>query len=106
MRRMCSRRWWMFTSPTCVASSPYPTGPTLSKRFVVSVIGWRRGVFRGLRLRLTVLYLLAALALMALIGAGSYWLLDQYFKNTTDLALQHKMVETFRGLGVTPPPAL
>ena len=63
-------------------------------------------MFRGLRLRLTVLYLLAALALMALIGAGSYWLLDRYFDTTTDLALQHKMVEAFRGLGVTPPPAL
>jgi signal transduction histidine kinase len=59
-----------------------------------------------LRLRLTALYLLAALALMALIGAGSYWLLGRYFDTTTDLALQHKMVETFRGVGATPPPAL
>ncbi|HEX6607864.1 MAG TPA: histidine kinase, partial [Chloroflexia bacterium] len=63
-------------------------------------------MFRGLRLRLTALYLLAALALMLLIGAGSYWLLDRYFDSTTDLALQHKMVEAFRGLGATPPASL
>ena len=31
-------------------------------------------MFSGLRLRLTLLYLLAALALIVLIGGGSYWL--------------------------------
>ena len=56
-------------------------------------------MFRGLRLRLTLLYLLASLALIALISAGSYGLLDQYFQSTTSLALKHRMAQEFQLLG-------
>jgi signal transduction histidine kinase len=52
-------------------------------------------VFNGLRLRLTLIYSAAALALVALVGGGVYLLLDRYFRQTTDLALQHKMVHEF-----------
>jgi len=63
-------------------------------------------MLRGLRWQLTLLYLLAALALLALIGVGTYQLLSRYFETTTDLALQHKMAEQFRLLGAALPPEL
>jgi signal transduction histidine kinase len=63
-------------------------------------------MFSGLRLRLTLLYLLAALALIVLLAAGTYWLLGTYFRRTTDLALQHKMAHEFMRLGARPPPEL
>ncbi len=53
-------------------------------------------MFRGLRWRLTLLYLVVALALVALTGGGTYQLLDYYFQTTTDLALQHVMAYEFR----------
>ena len=53
-------------------------------------------MFRGLRWRLTLLYLVVALALVALTGVGTYQLLDYYFQTTTDLALQHVMAYEFR----------
>ena len=56
-------------------------------------------MFSGLRLQLTALYLLASLALIALMGAGAYLLLGFYFQSVTDLALQHKMAAEFRLLG-------
>ncbi|HEU5102605.1 MAG TPA: histidine kinase, partial [Roseiflexaceae bacterium] len=63
-------------------------------------------MFSGLRLRLTLLYLLAALALIVLLGVGTYWLLSSYFRTTTDLALQHKLAHEFVRLGARPPPEL
>jgi signal transduction histidine kinase len=63
-------------------------------------------MFRGLRLRLTLLYALAALSLIALLGVGSYTLLAAYFQTTTDLALQHKMAHEFRLRGLPVPPEL
>lgn len=63
-------------------------------------------MFRGLRLRLTLLYILAALALITLVGGGTYWLIDYYFQTTTDLGLQHKMAHEFRLLGAPVPPEL
>lgn len=63
-------------------------------------------MFRGLHLRLTALYLLAALALVALVGASAYGLLRYYFQTTTDLALKHKMASEFRLLGAPLPPEL
>lgn len=63
-------------------------------------------MFRGLRLRLTALYLLAALALVALVGTGAYGLLRYYFQATTDLALRHKMASEFRLLGAPLPAGL
>jgi signal transduction histidine kinase len=60
----------------------------------------------GLRLRLTLLYLLAALALAALVGGGAYQLVGSYFQTTTDLALKHKMVGELGALGVPVPAEL
>lgn len=63
-------------------------------------------MFRRLRLQLTVLYLLASVALVLLIGAGVYYLVDHYFSTTTDLALQHRMAEEFQHRGLAVPAGL
>jgi signal transduction histidine kinase len=63
-------------------------------------------MFRGLHLRLTLLYLLAALALVVLVGGSAYALLAYYFQITTDSALQHKMSLEFRLLGAPLPAEL
>jgi len=57
-------------------------------------------MFRGLRWRLTLLYLLVATILVALIGGGAYQLLTYYFQSSTDLALQHVMSYEFGLLGL------
>lgn len=57
-------------------------------------------MLKGVRLRLTLLYLLAACLLIGLMGAGAYQLLAYYFRTTTDLALQHRMADEFLALGV------
>lgn len=62
--------------------------------------------FSGLRLRLTLLYLLVAIALIVVVGGGAYRLLDRYFQSSTDLALQRKMAEQFRLLRAPLPPEL
>ncbi len=64
------------------------------------------GNLGGLRLRLTLLYLGIGLAFLLLVGAGSYGLLRGYYQTSTDLALQHRLVEELRLLGATPPPEL
>lgn len=63
-------------------------------------------MLRGLRLRLTLLYLAVALALIVLVGGGTYKVISDYFQTTTDLALQHRMVEELRRLGAPVPAAL
>ncbi len=63
-------------------------------------------MLRRLRLQLTLLYLVAALGLLGLIGVATYQLLNHYFQATTDLALQYKMAEQFRVLGLALPPEL
>jgi len=63
-------------------------------------------VFSGLRLRLTLLYALAALVFVLLIGSGTYLLVARYFSNVTDLALRHKMAHEFHALGAPLPPDL
>jgi signal transduction histidine kinase len=63
-------------------------------------------VFRNLRLQLTLLYLLASLTLILLLGGGIYTALRTYFQHTTDLALQHKMFHEFQVLGAPIPPTL
>lgn len=63
-------------------------------------------MFSGLRLRLTLLYTLAALVLVALVGGGAYLVVARYFREVTDLALQHKMVHEFHALAATIPPEL
>lgn len=63
-------------------------------------------MFRGLRWRLTLISLLGALALLALIGVGTTWLQREYFASTTDLALRYRMAGEFRALGLEPPAEL
>lgn len=48
-------------------------------------------MFRGLRLTLTALYMLASVFLIVLIGGATYRLMDSYFQSTTDAALLHKL---------------
>jgi hypothetical protein len=63
-------------------------------------------MFSGLRLRLTLLYALAAVALIALVGGGAYLVVARYFASITDLALQHKMAHEFNALAAPMPPEL
>lgn len=63
-------------------------------------------MFSGLRLRLTVLYLLAGATLIALIGGGMYVMVRRYFQSTTDHALEHRMAFEFIQLGAPLPAAL
>lgn len=63
-------------------------------------------MFSGLRLRLSLLYALAALLLVVLIGGGAYLVVARYFSNVTDLALRHKMAHEFHALGAPLPPDL
>jgi signal transduction histidine kinase len=59
-----------------------------------------------LRLKLTLMYLVFALALIVLLGVGTYSLLVQYFQSGTDLALQHSMAGQFRKYGQPVPQEL
>jgi signal transduction histidine kinase len=63
-------------------------------------------VFSGLRLRLTLLYLTAALGLILLVGGGTYLVLDSYFQRTTDLALRYRMAQEFVRRAAPVPPEL
>ena len=60
-------------------------------------------MLRGLRLRLTLLYLLAALGLILLLGAATYLLLHSYFQASTDLALRFRMAQEFQARGLSLP---
>ncbi|HZD55149.1 MAG TPA: HAMP domain-containing sensor histidine kinase [Anaerolineales bacterium] len=63
-------------------------------------------MLKRLRLQLTLLYLLAALGLVVLIGFGSYSLVKFYFERETDQALQYKMAEQFRSYNLPLPAEL
>ncbi len=63
-------------------------------------------MFSGLRLRLSLLYALAALIFVVLIGSGAYLVVARYFSDVTDLALRHKMAHEFHALGAPLPPDL
>lgn len=63
-------------------------------------------MLKTLRWQLTLLYFLAALGLVSLMGAVTYALIGHYFQQTTDLALQYKMATEFRTLGLPIPPEL
>jgi hypothetical protein len=63
-------------------------------------------MFRGLRFQLTLLYLLAALGLILLLGGGTYLLLHNYFQASTDLALRFRMAQEFQARGQSLPPDL
>src|SRR5512136_1338457 len=58
-------------------------------------------MFRRLRLRLTLLYLLAAVLLTAAIDGGVYALLRYSFQSTTDEALRRKIELSVESLGPT-----
>ena len=63
-------------------------------------------MFRGVRLRLTLLYLFAAMALIVLLGGGTYALVSNYFRTSTDLALQVRMAQELQLLGQPVPAEL
>ena len=63
-------------------------------------------MLKALRWKLTLLYLFAALALVSIGGFGTYLLIDRYFQQTTDLALQYKMALQFRILDLPVPTEL
>lgn len=63
-------------------------------------------MLRSLRWKLTFLYLVIAIGLVGLVGVGTYILIDRYFQQTTDLALQYKMAIQFRTLGLDVPDEL
>lgn len=63
-------------------------------------------MFKGLRWRLSLLYGLASAVLLLLAGSGAYGLLDYYFRSSTDLALQSRLVFDLRRLQAPVPPGL
>ena len=63
-------------------------------------------MLKSLRWRLTFLYLLAAISIVGLVGIGTYFLIDRYFQQSTDLALQYKMAAEFRLLHLPMPEEL
>lgn len=63
-------------------------------------------MLRKLRLRLSLLYLAAAIGLVILLAGGTYGLLTLYFQRSTDLALQYKMAQEFRTRGLSLPSSL
>ncbi|TFH35030.1 MAG: histidine kinase [Anaerolineales bacterium] len=63
-------------------------------------------MFRALRLRLTFLYLLVAIAFTGLMTLGTQRLVTRYFQNSTDLALRYRMAQEFILLGLPLPPEL
>ena len=60
-------------------------------------------MLKRLRYQLTILYILVALGLIALISTGANLLLGYYFQRQTDLALNYKMALAFRQYNLTPP---
>lgn len=63
-------------------------------------------MLNSLRWKLSFLYLIAAIGLVSLMGVGTYILINRYFQQTTDLALQYKMAIEFRILRLTLPDEL
>ena len=63
-------------------------------------------MFVTLRLRLTVLYVLSAMTLIAFTGGGSYLWLSSYFQTITDEALKHKMAHEYEAQGIALPSEL
>lgn len=63
-------------------------------------------MLKRLRWQFTLLYLVAALGLVSLIGLGSYSLLRYYFQSSTDQALHLKMAQLFQQYGYPLPDSL
>jgi signal transduction histidine kinase len=60
-------------------------------------------MLKTLRFKLTLLYLLVAGLMVALVSVSSYTLFHHYLLGTNDLALKYKMVVTFQALGAELP---
>jgi signal transduction histidine kinase len=63
-------------------------------------------MFRFLRWRLTILYLLGALLLVAAVDAAVYFLLQHNYQTSIDLALEHRAALALHEVGEPLPPAL
>jgi signal transduction histidine kinase len=63
-------------------------------------------MLKNLRLRLTLLFFFGALFFIALLAGGSYYLLDRYFRTTTDLALKYRLVQELHRLNLPVPEEL
>lgn len=63
-------------------------------------------MFGRLRLQLTSLYLGVAVLLVLGLSVATYALVSFYFENATDLAMQRKMAQEFRSLGLSIPSEL
>jgi hypothetical protein len=63
-------------------------------------------MLKTLRWKLTFLYLFIAIGLVAFVGLGTYLLIERYFQQTTDLALQYKMASQFQLLNLPLPSEL
>ena len=63
-------------------------------------------MFSRLRVQLTAVYLAAAVALVLALGGATYGLVNFYFENATDLAMQRKMAQEFRALNLAVPAEL
>lgn len=63
-------------------------------------------MFNHLRLRLTFLYSLAALALIALLSFGTYQVVKREFQASNDLALRYRLAQQLQWQGFSLPPEL
>ncbi|MGB9737670.1 MAG: histidine kinase [Chloroflexus aggregans] len=63
-------------------------------------------MLKPLRWQFTFLYTLAAIVIIVLVSGGAYTIVNRYFEQITDLALQHKMVHEFHSLNAPLPPEL
>ena len=63
-------------------------------------------MFSKIRLQLTILYVLVAVAFVVIIGSFTYGLLTLYLQSTTDLALRHKIAHEYEVMNLPLPPEL
>lgn len=63
-------------------------------------------MLRRLRIQLTLLYLLAGIILVAVMGAWLYYRMADYFQTSTDLALKYRLAVELRSLAVPVSPEL
>jgi hypothetical protein len=72
----------------------------------VWAIGWSASVFSHLRRRLTLLYILAALALISLLAFATYQVVKVEFQASNDLALRYRLAQQLQWQGFPLPPDL
>jgi two-component system sensor histidine kinase CiaH len=63
-------------------------------------------MLRALRLKLALLYFVSALGIVVLLAAGTYIMLNRFFIQQVDLALQYKMAAQFKLYGLSLPAEL